>query len=114
MNDQFGNRLDAVYASAQVEEKSGLFWKAINQGMTATGTYRDPVFSFTYKSTGLHRVQRTSAAAASWPTDPTEAITTFVQVQNIKVRIGGHELTTGIVGRKVTAEAPNKITVEWP
>jgi hypothetical protein len=114
VNDQFGKRLDALYAGVGVDERAGATWRPINQAMTADGTYRDPVFSYTPKTPGPAIVTRGSAAADSWPTDPKGSITEFSETQDIAVRVGGHELSTGIVNRKVTAEAPDKITIEWP
>lgn len=116
VDDQFRDRLDQLYTGVPVEEFANNSWRAINQNLTANGTYEDPVFAFTYKG-GQQQpyiVMGDSQEALDWPSAPAEAITEIDETQNISVKVGGHELSTGIVDRQLTTTAPDNVRIEWP
>lgn len=118
VNDQFGDRLDNVYAGVKVEEYDGGNWRYIFQNMTSNGTYQDPVGVTTDKSPGPANVSRGSAAAMNWPNDATMPITVPSEplVQEMRIKVGGHELrpVPAIQNRKVTVAVPNIVNITWP
>lgn len=112
VNDQFGNSLHAIYAGAPVTESGS----AINQVLTSSGTYSDPV-GFT--------VSDTAVLAEDPPGTPNPTIAQFMAspvppapyatiVQNIAVEVEGHSLNPAIVNRRVTTWVPDNLQVEWP
>ncbi len=121
VNDQFGNRLDAIYAGAAVTENAA---QPINQNMTATGTYSDPVGSFRFGPGSL--VSRTIAHPTNPASQiPNPAVTRFLngpvlpiyvidELQNISVQVGGHALNPGVVNRRVQTSSPDKLKITWP
>jgi hypothetical protein len=111
VNDQFNEPLDELYEGVDVEEKAGGTWHDINQDLTDSGTYEDPVFYFQQPADPV--VNRDSERAVDWPTDPTLAMGVGGSaIQIIPVRVGGHPI--GSVNRKWTATPPKHFKVEWP
>ena len=112
VEDQFGNRLDALYEGAEVHEFSQGAWHNINQPLSAAGTYQDPVGYFV-EASPLY-APGTDNRATSWPGPGTLSMPAQPPVinQRIPVEVGGHKI--GTIVRKVTPSPLNTITVEWP
>lgn len=112
VNDQFGRALGSIYGGAPVAEVIAGNPANMNQNLTASGTYQDPV--------GCSRwitplVLKTSQDALDWPTATKLTMANDdSQMQNIAVRVDGISLTTGIVNRTVEWTRPNHIKVTWP
>lgn len=114
--NQFNGPLDGIYAGVAVDEFEGATWKPINQQMVVAGTYADPVGAGWDKGgAGPHIVKRNSQEAQNWPTDPPAPCFNFNVTQNVGVRIGGHILNPGVVGRQVRlTTAPCNLKITWP
>jgi len=113
VDDQLGNTLNAIYGGSPVTEYGGV---AINQLMTAAGTYSDPV--------GNRRIAGV-VPAENPPGTPNPAIAVFLAspvpaapastvVQNIPVEVAGHSLNPAVVNRQVTTSPPNNLQIVWP
>jgi hypothetical protein len=108
VHDQFDDALGDLYAGAPVSEYANI---RINQSLSATGTYLDPVGSFT--EAGI--VAKGSPAATAWPTQPNLPMTAYNAVQNIPVQVDGFPLSPAIAGRQVSANPGTKtVTITWP
>ena len=86
VNDQFNQPLDAMYEGAEVKEQVNGNWRSINQSLSASGTYEDPVGWIMSANPVL--VPRNSDEAAAWPTEPTLTIPAAQNfIQNIPVTV---------------------------
>lgn len=112
VNDQFGDRLDAIYAGTQVTEGGD----PINQQMTAVGAYDDPVGPLVF----IGQVAEADGDAAvlqlpvqNAPNVPSTPVTKGVEV-------GGHSLNPAIVNRTVTlspkpgSPTTGQLKITWP
>ena len=113
VNDQFGDKLDAIYAGAPVTEGGN----PINQQMTAAGTYDDPVGaqSLALNAQVPEDEQRYWLQVARVLSPETD------QTTNIPVEVGGHSLDPAIVNRRVQfTHLPGppvprgNLTITWP
>ncbi|MFA7160397.1 MAG: hypothetical protein WC299_13945 [Kiritimatiellia bacterium] len=113
VDDQFGNTLNAIFSGSPVTEYGGV---AINQLMTAAGTYSDPVGNGIIAGV---------VPAENPPGTPNPVIAVFLAspvppapastvVQNIPVEVGGHSLNPAVVSRQVTTSPPNNLQIVWP
>lgn len=112
--DQFGDLIGSTYEGAEVSEfvSADNSWHTINQVLTASSSYSDPV--------GTREICCTAAAgssqAQSWPSQPTLPLTqNGSATQNIAVRVDGFDLSPGIVNRTLTVvSSPSSVTISWP
>jgi len=111
VEDQFGDDLDELYEGVDVQERVGGVWRSINQTLTGSGTYQDPVFVFSKPA--ISQVPTGSQAAQDWPTEPTLTMVAFDGVQNIPVRVDGHPIGA-IKLRRVIGTPPNHVEIDWP
>ena len=104
--DQFGKPLSSVYKGAPVDEEDGSSWDPINQTMSASGTYQDPV------SVGnlSQSVPLGNPNNVPWPTFTSPQ---GPYVQNISVEVAGFQLNPGVVNRSVSY-ANGMLTITWP
>ena len=121
VKDQFGDSVGDLYAGAEVtEQDSSGTWHPINQSLTSSSTYSDPVGAFL----GVTVVASGSPQALNWPN---AAKLPWVSgcpnsTQNIAVRVDGFDLNPAIVNRKVeicgngssTTSPPVTIKITWP
>ena len=118
--DQFGGLIGDLYQGAEISENSLLGVFSINQFLTASSTYTDPV-GF---SVGPTVVAVGSSQANNWPTQPKLPFPsgTFTDPQNISVFVDGFALNPAIANRTVTATGngfsstspPVTLTISWP
>jgi hypothetical protein len=111
--DQFGNTTDRVYEGTPVEEYISE-WIAIHQNLSDLGTYRDPVGSNTPREVPPVLVKPDSADARAWLTAPLLPITTGAWTNDMSIKVAGHILDRGIVGRRMTATADGQVNIVWP
>jgi hypothetical protein len=102
VRDQFNANLSAIYEHQPVFEVFGGTAYPINQNLSPTGTYRDPVFAYYPNPPRQVNIQsqkpgRNYTDSETWP---------------IGVRIAGHDLVGGIRGRTATF-AHNTVTIVW-
>jgi len=120
VDDQFGARLDRIYAGTAVTEQQGF---AINQDMQADGTYRDPV--------GLVLTRGGTVPGENPPGTPSPQVQTHLaagpipprnlnETQAKLVQVGGHSLNPDVRNRTVAVTpspgANNRAQIEitWP
>ncbi len=98
--DQFGKPLNSVY------EESGGNWVPINQTISASGTYTDPV--------GVGNVGQTvplgNPLNVAWPASPSPQ---GPDDASPPVQVAGFALSPGIVDRNVSY-ANGTLTITWP
>ena len=115
--DQFGKNLDALYSGAPVTEDNGI---AINVSLSSSGTYLDPVGppASPRDDGGPVEVPSGGSDANQWTsvmyTHHAPIRAGNYAPQNFAVSIAGIPLSPAIVGRTVTAQAPNLLTITWP
>lgn len=110
VRDQFGQTLDPVYAGQPVTETVGD--RAINQNVTAQGTYQDPVG--VVNNSPLNNLPRTDPRVATFLAGPPLPIPAGVHTQRIQVQIGGHPMHPGVRDRVVTSQdSPPRIQIQW-
>jgi hypothetical protein len=120
VRDQFDALIGDIYPGAEVSELSGGSYHSINQSLTTSSTYSDPVGVSLASSV----VAAGSSAANSWPTQakiPAPA-GCFPDTQNIAVRVDGFNLNPAIANRMVeicgngssTTSPPVSLTITWP
>ncbi len=127
VNDQFGARLDAIYAGAPVVETMQGRRIPINQAVNAQGVYLDPVgFIAFVKPSVPAKIRRGGAtidnpAIAAFLRGPPRPPKADSANQNIPVRVGGHKLNPGVRNRTVKTEVVRvanevraRVTVTWP
>jgi hypothetical protein len=116
--DQFGVNLDQLYAGAPISETINFQVVAINQNLTASGTYSDPVGKDMPRDNGPSAVPAGSTDALQWVlvsnTYRVALITINPTTQNIPVSVAGISLNPGVVGRVVSTTSPNSLTITWP
>lgn len=112
--DQFGNRLNAIYAGAAVTEHNLL---PINQTMNANGTYIDPVGQVTLDLDAAGDpvlVRANSPEALAWPNQSPRPMQIVSRNSgSIPVQIGGNLLTVGIENRQTTTHDNTFVAIEW-
>ena len=111
--DQFGDSLDQLYAGAPITEGG----YAINQNMSSSGTYSDPVGQGPQRDNGPVVVSANSTDATQWvSTNYTYRVAIPSQVnppQNIPVEVAGVSLNPSVVNRIVSSAPPNKLAIQW-
>lgn len=107
VNDQFGNRLDALYAGQPVTEFDKV---PMNQNMQADGTYRDPVGKGVVDEIAL---DPDDPLAIAWPNQAPRPLndSNFVK-QHIPVQVAGHEVEAG-KERTLMWLRTGRIIIEW-
>ena len=110
--DQLGDPLGDLYQGAEVEENLFGTVVSINQYLTATGTYSDPVGAFVRGNT----VPNGDPSIADWlkPGATMRPLTAQSEPQTIAVSVNQFPLTPSVAGRTWTATPPNSITISWP
>lgn len=110
--DQRGDSLGDLYQGAGISEAdtSGVL-VAINQQLSSSGTYSDPVGDGVVSAL----VARDSAEARQWPTQPALPWTaTKSFTQNFAVFVDNFRLDPGVVNRTASLSPPNNVTITWP
>lgn len=104
--DQFGKALSSVYKGAPVDEEEGSSWDPINQTMSASGTYQDPVYVYTSGQTvPVGNPNNVPWPALTSPQGPYSA--------SASVEVAGFQLNPAIVNRNVSY-ANGMLTITWP
>ncbi len=100
--DQFGDSIDDLYENAVVEEQLGGVWGSINQPVSATGTYLDPVghparaFGY-FDENGIEALTWPDASPLMWSLAGMNR--TITNLVDVPVRIDGFGLSPGLEGR---------------
>jgi hypothetical protein len=125
VKDQFnpGDPVGDIYPDAEVSElATDGSYHSINQPLTASSTYSDPVGALV----GSHDVAAGSPAAISWPTQPRVSFPAGSpcpsSLQNLLVKVDGFSLSPSVSNRTVTicgdgvstTSPPVTITITWP
>jgi len=110
VKDQCNNLIGDLYAGASITETIGASNVPINQALTSSSTYSDPV------GLGIRHsvVPAGSTAATNWPNQPLQPMVSSSASQFIAVQVDGFTLVPGIVDRSWTATPPNTLTITWP
>jgi hypothetical protein len=122
VHDQFDDSLGDVYLNAEVSE----LWEvdnqyhSINQPLSATGTYLDPVG----RPIGTRIVDAGSSDANNWPSAAKIAAPSGcdAELSDIQVKVDGFSLNPAIVNRSITlcgdssstTAPPVQLNVLWP
>lgn len=110
VKDQFNDLIGDIYAGAIVTETVGASNVSINQSLTSSSTYSDPVGLKIHGSF----VVAESTAAMNWPTQSLLPMVSATATQNIPVQVDGFTLVPGIATRTWTSTPPNTLTISWP
>jgi len=110
--DQFGGLIGNLYQGAEISENSPLGIVSINQFLTSSSTYSDPVGTREI----CCNVTAGSATAQAWPSQPQIPLMQNGNfIQNISVFVDGFALSPAIVNRQVTiSSSPVSVTITWP
>jgi hypothetical protein len=108
VKDQFDDLIGDIYEGAVISETI-----PINQTLTSSSTYLDPVGYLVEKPTSSI-VKRNSSAASNWLSAPQLQIPiTGSSTQNIDVRVDGFLLNPSIVNRIINVSPPSNVTITW-
>jgi hypothetical protein len=110
VKDQFDALIGNIYLGANVTETLNNSIVPINQSLTASSTYSDPVCSLIF----VNSVLSGSDSATSWPQQPLMPMESGNGNQNIPVQVDGFALSPSIVNRSWTAAPPGTFTISWP
>ena len=110
VKDQFNALIGDIYEGAEVTETLGASNISINQSLTSSSTYSDPV------GEGIlwGIVDAGSATANNWSTQSLQPMQSLTQTENIAVQVDGFTLVPGVNSRTWTATPPNTLTISWP
>lgn len=108
--DQFNDLIGDIYVGAEVTETLGASNVSINQYLTSSSTYSDPVGLKIHHSF----VSDGSTAAMNWPTQTLLPMVSASATQNIPVQVDGFTLVPGIAARTWTSTPPSTLTISWP
>lgn len=114
VKDQFGDLIGDIYKDAVVTETIGTATFSINQKLTSSSTYLDPVGQLEPNPNGSV-VPKDDPEVAAWPSAPKAPLTPQPDVSSVfPVQVDGFVLDPGLGGRKFTSTLPNIITITWP
>jgi len=110
VKDQFNALIGDIYEGAEITETLGASNVSINQTLTSSSTYSDPV------GEGIvwGIVDAGSTTAKDWPTQSLQPMQSHMETESIPVQVDGFTLVPGINSRTWTATPPDTLTISWP
>ncbi len=113
VTDQFDEAVGDLYLGAEITEiYPGQSEIAINQALTASSTYTDPVGRAEHNG---EIVDAGSTRAQDWINDAQIPMRPCLsETQNITVRVDGNELNPSIANRHIDTCPPSSVVITWP